>query len=336
MGKFFLKVLVVTSPLLLIMAVYIVTDPFRVLRSYHFDNYYDWQHWEINRELASTENLKERLSKNDVPDAYIFGNSRSLVFRCDVWESFLNDHTRPFHFDAASESLFGLYTKVKYLDAKNIPVHDALLVCDVTLLSKIVNDHDVTHIKHPDVSDESKFAFQANFIKGYFTDFFFFKQIDFLLWGKTRSYMKDIFAINPGYIKTVPYENDYYYQKYDSMLAADSIAYYVYKNDVFYERPTKPETFDAVIKEKQIAMLKEIKAIFDKNKTRFKIVISPLYDQAKINEADIKALTGIFGEKTVYDYSGRNEITATKYNYYESSHFKPYIARKILTDIYSK
>jgi hypothetical protein len=120
------------------------------------------------------------------------------------------------------------------------------------------------------------------------------------------------------------------------MLAADSAAYYVYKKEVFFDRPAKQEVSEAVIKEKQTEMLKEIKAIFDKDKTRFKIVISPLYDQKKINPDDVKSLTNIFGDNVVYDYSGQNDITATRANYYESSHYKPYIAHRILTDIYAR
>jgi len=335
-GKIFLKGLALTFPLWLILLVYVYTDPFKVLYSYHFENYYDWQHWELNREVASVSNLRERLDKNDVPDAYIFGNSRSLVFRCDTWESYLNDQTKPFHFDAASETLFGFYKKVKYLDGKNIRIRDALLVSDVSLFSKTENDHDVIHIKHPDISGESRFAFQANFIKGYFTNFFFLKQIDFLLFGKTRKYMSDIFAIEPGYVRVSPYENDYFYHKSDSMLAKDSVGYYVYKKDVFFDRSSAQVASDAVIKEKQIAMLEEIKKIFDKDSTRFKIVISPLYDQKKINRADIKALENIFGPHVIYDYSGKNEITENRSNYYEISHYKPYIAEKIMSDIYAK
>ena len=148
--------------------------------------------------------------------------------------------------------------------------------------------------------------------------------------------MKDIFAINPGYIKTTAYQNDYYYQKYDSMLAKDSAGYYVYKKEVFYDRPELAETSAPVIGETQKKMLQEIKSIFGKNKTRFKLVVSPLYEQKKINGEDIKDLKNIFGENAIYDYSGKNEITATKTNYYESSHFKPYIAGKIMVDIYTK
>ena len=223
-GKlFYLKISVIILPLLVLLSFYIITDPFKVIHSYRFENYYDWQHWELNREVAGVENLKIRLAQNDVPDAYIFGNSRSVVFRCDSWESFLKDSSKPFHFDAAGESIYGVYRKVTYLDSKNIKLKDALLICDVGLLSRVTNEYDATHIKHPDISGESKFAFQANFIKCYFTNLFCVKQIDFILFGKVRNYMRDIFAINPGYISVEAYKNDYTYQKYDAMLKKDSM-----------------------------------------------------------------------------------------------------------------
>jgi hypothetical protein len=331
---FSIKVLIISFPLWLMLTVYLLTDPFKVLYSYHFGNYFDWQPWELNREMVGTVNLKERMRKNDVPDSYILGNSRSLVYRCDTWESFLTVHSKPFHFDAAAESLYGVYKKVEYLDKQNIRIRNVLLICDYNLLYETENNYRTILVKYPDISGESKFAYQTNFLKAYFTDFFCIKQIDYLLFGKVRNYMTDIFAFNPGYVRTEPYNNDYFYQKYDSMLSEDSLGYYVYKKDVFPDRPAYEETNDIVIKAKQIAMLKKIKQVFDRNKTRVKIVISPLYNQQKINEADIKTLVNIFGGKTVYDYSGKNTITDFKGNYYESSHYKPGVAQKILSDIY--
>ena len=130
-GVFLLKVLLFSTPLLALLLVYVVTDPFKVLRTYHFDNYYEWQRWELNRELAGVSNLKDRIAQNDTPDSYIFGNSRSFSFHCGRWESFFSDGSHAFHFDAANESLFGFCGKVKFLDRHKIKIKNALLVCDV-------------------------------------------------------------------------------------------------------------------------------------------------------------------------------------------------------------
>ena len=64
---FFLKTFIIAMPLLLIIAVYFITDPFKVLHTYHFENYYGWQHWELNREMTGITSLKERFAKNDTP-----------------------------------------------------------------------------------------------------------------------------------------------------------------------------------------------------------------------------------------------------------------------------
>jgi hypothetical protein len=308
-----------------------------VIHTYHFDNYYNWQPWEINRELAGVENLKERIAKNDIPDSYIMGNSRSFVYRCTVWEPFLPHGAKAFHLDAASETLFGVCHKVSFLDRENIKAKNILWICDATFFPKTENEYDITHIKYPDISGESKFSYQTNFIKGYFTNFFFLKQMDFMLTGKVKNYMQDIFAIKPGYVRTEPYHNDFFYQRYDSLLAADSLAYYnVYKKEAFEERPKEAGTINKVILSKQIEMLKEMKRILDKNNTSMKIVISPVYDQRRLNPEDIKILTDIFGPNVIHDYSGKNEITESKANYYESNHYKPFVANKIMADIYPR
>ena len=128
----------------------------------------------------------------------------------DRWESFLGDHSKAYHFDAASETLYGIYTKVRYLDRQNIKIKNILWICDANVFPKTDNEYDVIHIKHPDISGESKFSYQTNFVKCYFTNFFFLKHINFLLTGKVKNYMRDIFAIEPGYIWTESYNNDYY------------------------------------------------------------------------------------------------------------------------------
>ena len=58
------------------------------------------------------------------------------------------------------------------------------------------------------------------------------------------------------------------------------------------------------------------------------------FDQKKINEKDLLIIEKIFGSKNVYDYSGVNEITLDIHNYYEKSHYRRRVGRKILDEIY--
>ena len=339
MGKrgrsYFFKILILIFPWVAILAVYFITDPFKVLRFHRFDNYYDAQPWQINREVAGLGNLQERLRSNDIPNSFILGNSQSLVYHTDIWETYLKDSSKPYQFDASQESLMGVWGKVKFLDRNNIKIKNVLLVCDSNLLSKTENVFDPPHIKHPAISGESMITFQATFIKAYFTDFFFVKHIDYLISGHLKKYMLDIFS-EKGYVTTEWHGNNIYYKSWDSMLKKDSIGYYSSRPVFKSQRSATQENRQPVIKEAQLIMLKEIKGIFDKHHTSYKIVISPAYDQKKLNGKDLKYLTDIFGKDMVYDYSAKSELNESAANFYDSYHYKANVAQKIMTDIYSK
>jgi hypothetical protein len=102
---------------------------------------------------------------------------------------------------------------------------------------------------------------------------------------------------------------------------------------MFYERQAEKTDSVARIKEEHLFMLKEIKRILVKNKTNYKVIISPLYEQTKLNKHDINILTSIFG-LNLYDYSGKNNFTENKLNYYETSHYIPSVGDSILQMIY--
>ena len=77
-----------------------------------------------------------------------------------------------------------------------------------------------------------------------------------------------------------------------------------------------------------------IKRVFERHRTQYRVVISPLYDQKAFSTTDKQYLCGLFGQKLVFDYSGKNEYTSSYTNYYETSHFRPQVARDILRRTY--
>ncbi len=83
-----------------------------------------------------------------------------------------------------------------------------------------------------------------------------------------------------------------------------------------------------------MALLRNMKKIFDQQHTQYRIVISPLYDQVKLSSRDVTVLQNIFGSENVFDFSGINTITADMHNYYEGSHYRPHVARQIMDSIY--
>ena len=64
-------------------------------------------------------------------------------------------------------------------------------------------------------------------------------------------------------------------------------------------------------------------------------MISPLYNKMKLHNEDLEYLKKVFGETNVFDFSGINKFTNDYRNYYESSHYRPHVAREILKIVYN-
>jgi hypothetical protein len=131
-----------------------------------------------------------------------------------------------------------------------------------------------------------------------------------------------------------PINNDFIFKGYIDQLSKDSTAYYA--RDLFYSRSKTEQIQEPAIKPYQVNYLKEIKDIFDKHKTNYKIVFGPNYDQKKVNSVDLEIVKDIFGNQNVSDFTGQNEFTNPLSNYYEIYHYKPVVAKEIMNQIYSK
>lgn len=314
--------------LLLIIAGYFIFDPFKVLKPYP-----DYSHplVGLNRDYISTETfIRKRKTINY--NSFIFGNSLTVAYKPDSWKKHLSPTAVPFCFDASNESIYGIYKKIKYLEKIHQKMDNALLIfsSDPTF-AKFKNQKGHLFIKDPAVSGESKWVFQKEFFDAYFSSKFIRSFYTYQLLKQFKPWMKGTLidydlkydAVN-NYETLIDQENE---------LANNRQAYYEKRKNVFYER--KGETTDSVIryKSKQIEMLTEIKKIFDKNNTQFRIIISPLYNQVKLSPSDFNTLKTIFGDN-VYDFSGKNSITESKYNYYEQSHYTTAVGDSIMNIIY--
>ncbi|MCE7063850.1 hypothetical protein LZG73_01080 [Dyadobacter sp. CY326] len=141
-----------------------------------------------------------------------------------------------------------------------------------------------------------------------------------------------------GYIETKmiridPITNGYTLESNDREIMANPNKYYRNLETVFYKRTGYKIDTVQRITSKHLYLLHEIKRILDKNQTRYKIVLSPLYEQVKFNPGDLSILKSIFG-KNLYDFSGKNPLSEPKTNFYEDSHFRPHVGEIILNSIY--
>lgn len=327
--RFALKAALLAVPGVLLVVAYVVLDPFMVLYSYPAEDYYRAQDLVPNRDYISTEIWKRRMPDRRY-DSYIFGNSRSLAFLAADWQKVVGSHAA-YHYDASQETLFGIVGKLRFLERSGAPLRHALLVVDDSILRATGDSGGHLFIKHPQVSGRAAIYFHAEAFKAYLARLFA------IVWYKTRGtvppFSRDMFS--PARFRLDPATNDLHFASYEEQLAADPVAYYKRLAGVMARTPPKNgESRPRSCNEEARVQLREIREIFRRNGTDYRVVVAPLYHQLRLHPADVEALVEIFGRERVFDFSGVNELTRDPHNYYEQSHFKPNVARTIMARVY--
>jgi hypothetical protein len=319
-------------PLLILTLGYLYYDPFKVVKSYN-----DYSHSAVvlNRDFTSTEMFLKNQAKEKY-NSFVFGSSRTLAFRPHPWAKYLPNQAKPFIFEAAGESIYGIYTKLKYLDAKKVQIDNALLIiCRDHSFANDANHSGHLYIKHPITSGESNFDFHWLFYKAYLNPRFLFCFHIFTFTNNYKPYMDGCIDYKNKKVRINSQTNEATNVYYEDELAKNEDTYYAKRETMFYKR--SGEKIDSVdrINKKHLFMLGEIKKILAKNKTNYKVVLTPLYEQVKFSKNDFKILKATFGTN-LYDFTGKNKFTENKRNYYETSHFRPNVGDSIFKIIYRK
>src|SRR5688572_15798010 len=295
MKKFLLKFLLFSLPVLILLALFAVYDPFKVVR--HHDDFYAGEVDSLppfvtpNRDYVSSElyiNNRDKYGYN----SFIFGSSRTLAYDTRDWKKHLDTSAHPFLFDAMSENINGIFRKIEYIDNSGGQLKNCLILFDgdVTFHSNPENTGHL-YVKHPAVAGDSWFpgadwlSFYSEFIKSYFDPDFLWNYYKFILTKKRAENFSDKWIVWSKF-KFDLVTNDMLLSGLDEQINKDPETYYRERAGIFYERDSvkySPPT----INEEQIKLLEEMKAIFNKQGTNYKIVISPLYTQAKFNDEDV-------------------------------------------------
>lgn len=331
MKRFLFNILAFGLPLWILGVIYFITDVFKVI--HHYDSYYNDSYYiEINRSFGSTMTYVNQNPKYDY-DSFIFGNSRSIFYEVDTWKKYLPKESHCMHFDESGGSISGIRDKIMFIDNSGGRINNVLMVIDHGLLSNL-EIKDRWYCISPPILKH-----YTNFLNFHLQHFMAFLNIRFLvaivgynLTGEFLPYMEGYVCKNrPLFIGM--------YNELRHSFAEKEIAngtYYDLDRIKVFENMQKPGTYsNEKIGEKGLQLLKDIKKVFDKQHTSYKIVISPLYDQVKLNRTTYEILCQIFGKDKIYDFSGENKWSKDYHNYYEASHYRPHVAAEVMEIIYS-
>lgn len=333
MKKFIKNTFLFCWPFWGIVIIYIVTDVFKVI--YHYNPYHDLSYCVVvNRAYASTMTY---INQNPIYkyDSFILGNSRSMFYEVDTWKQYLPKGSKCMHFDENGGSISGVCDKIIFIDKTGGHINNALLVVDHDLLSCLEQTTGYLFIAPPVLKGYSNVIdFHWQHFKAFLTPEFLLALIDYKTFGEYRPYMKNY--ITRGHRNTyIPEYNEFHWTASEKEIAEG--VYYDAEHMKVFENVQKPGTFSSeILGSQEIDYLRKMKKVFDKHHTSYKIVVSPLYDQIKLNTSTLRILCDIFGEEHIYDFSGVNKWNKDYHNYYENSHYRPNVSAEIMRIVYTK
>lgn len=328
MKKFLLWLsLVLICPIILLLGLFLYTDPFRTLHSFNPSDIDA-----TNREYLSTELFL--YNKDKYPyNSFVFCNSEGCGINTYTWKMFMNDTTaQPFLFQSWSESLTGIELKIQYLTQNNIPIDNALVLLDIPgSFAKEQLPTNVMSIKHPVISGQSKWIYNTILFYNYCQ--------------KPSQWINSIKSIGDKYpLQTDSITNDWHNDNsitYATLIPMDSLRECSeMTRRTFFEQIENKSEDDIVmspilLNETFTKQLERIKALLDNNSTDYHIIITPAYcyTSTYINEEDLRVLETIFGKDRVHDFT-RHYITRD-YNYFtDPNHFGLRAGDIMLEEIY--
>lgn len=323
-------------PFAMVVIAYIIADPFKVIKSYD-PIFLGNVKGEVitSRDYVGTVTLLNNYEHFPY-DAFVFGNSRSFIFGVDDWKQHLPSGSHCFHYNAPSETLYALTKKVEFIDKKGLSINNVLLVLDQEILAGDQPRSGHLFAMSPQLVDYDNIVdFQLSFFKAFLTPDFLRAYLDFKLTGELKPYMVESHLLNEATREYDEVTNELRMDYYEDQI--DQGKFFTQERMArFYQRDSAEAYYPQVIAESHKALLQKIQRVFADHNTDCKIIISPAYDQKKLHPDDLEYITELFGERCVFDFSGKNRFTEDYRNYYEPIHYRPSVARDMMAEIYGK
>ena len=332
MGRFLKQIaLLLLVPLLLLAAVYFVTDPYKTLRPFSL-TYFD----STNRDYLSSE-LFVMNYPEQAYDSYVFGSSRGGGINTYHWKKYLPEGSKQFLFQAWSETIAGVEQKVSYIDKHQGEIRNALILIDIPgSFAKPQLPTQALSIKDPRFSGQSRWVYQAillfNFVQ---------KPSEWI-----RAVKSWLHPRRPAIVFDVE-SNDW--DKGNRTINVDVIPPQdslknmnrtargaFFKNYVDNPYVVGPVS-ESLIDDSMVESMRHIREVFLRHETDYRIIVTPgyCYQFPAVSSRDLGILKSIFGEDTVFDFSGRLDMTSDYNNFADPNHFGSRIGWLMIEEMYN-
>lgn len=325
MGKFIRRIVVFLFPIYGLLLWYLVEDPFMVVRRYndYFPN--DSRRFCSNDAFRGIR-LLDLYADSIRYNAFILGSSRSDFYYAKDWQLASGDSLRCFHFNQSGDNLLGTVQRVQYLYRRFDRIDHMLLIMDHEFLSDIAPKEGPLFREPYQVTERLDFAsFQWAFFRSFYS-------LDF-----QRRYWTERGNRSYGDGEYDEVSNELRKSRIDTSIAKNPGMYYQSLPNEYklYPRDSIQKTGSVILGKEHKRLLVKLANLLDANHTDYRVIISPLYDQVKLNTNDSLFLSKLFSPGRFFDFSGINKFTSDTLNYYENSHYRPILCRQLLDSVYT-
>ena len=333
MKRFVLLSLLALLPVALVVALYVIKDPFHVVKPYQGQVYNpgDTMVLTINWGHVTIESYKY-FDPEGHYDSFIFGSSLSGYYRIQDWQRHLPAGARPFHFNASRETLYGILNKLKYLTAHGTTIKNALIIMEDEMLMRQPLDNDVLFVQHPQTtSDVSWWKFHQMYFNAY-------RRPELVAYMLCPSAMAQK-VLDKGYATTdittrIEPINEGYYREADSLIAVNPAEFFTPEHLSRFTLPLKELPCQAKITTPVEAVLNAIATILKQHGADYQIIIPPHYGYEAIGSSDLYQLELIFGQDRVHDFSHDPEMGTDLHYYYDDGHLVAQACAQLMDSAY--
>lgn len=317
-------------PLVVLLGTYVCMDPFKVI--WHYDNYYPTGKSDgisLNPAFVGTQNYLNHRAEQHY-DSFIFGNSRSMYYPIAEWKQLLPEESRCYHFDAAAESLQGIWEKVRLIDRQGDTLRNVLIVADADVLTRLQSLHWHLCETAPALTGYQNWAsFHWYNLRAFLNLRYMCALLDYKMFHTLRPYMLENNLLSEDLFCYDPITNECNFQPMEQMIEAGT--YYTPERIKVFDGVQHPDsTSSPILTSRHQVVLDSIAAVFRRHDTQCRIIISPLYNQIRISTSDLQLLQEKLHPLSLHDFSGPNQWNADYHNYFEASHYRTHVAAEVL------
>lgn len=333
-NKFILRTIIAAIPLIIIVATYLILDPFKVVRYYY--PYFEPKTWETwlgwNKNWVSTTAYEQGRYLNHY-DSFIFGSSISIAYKAKDWKKYLPTNASLFHFDGTEEDLNGILDKMQYIDNLNDTIKHALIILEPNTFRNRPSKNFLRYTP-PQMGGWNTFLdFHHTYFRQFINWDFLKSYIPFKITGKPIIYgEKDIFPQQQLlYDKTT---NEEGLELMERRIDNNPDSAYR-KNEMDRFSIHKLHYCQPMINDTLRSHLTKISKLLKKHHSDYYIVFGPNRKRELLHPDDQKILSDIFIPERIYRYTAIDTIRDDKPYFYDNNHYRTFVCSAILDSIYN-